>query len=114
MQAENDIRILCGEGSGECNIPQLAECKRNLSPAAAHVYGASEKLNQCATPKGLRSGCLQCKAQWLWLGALAVVGLGAGGSGKTRRSDLDSKERCLRLLSVSRRRTSFRSLDLEC
>ena len=35
-QAEDYIRILCQwKGSKECNISQLAECKRNLGPPAA-------------------------------------------------------------------------------
>ena len=44
-QAEDDIRILCqGRGPWGCNIPQLAERKRNLSP-----HRASGRPNQCAT-----------------------------------------------------------------
>ena len=54
-QAEDDIRILCQwRGPGGCNIPQLAERKRNLSPQRLRTFTGHLEDQISAPPKAMQ------------------------------------------------------------
>ena len=69
-QAEDDIRILCPwRGAGGCNIPQLAECKRNLSLQRLRTFTGHLEDQISAPPKTMQVQPALCQLR-AWGGRL--------------------------------------------